>query len=81
MPLEILEAFTRQNISMHGLNAQIEFAWHGGEPLLAGLEFFHEAIKLQNKYGKGRKILNTLQTNGTLLNDEFCKFFRDNNFL
>ena len=81
MPYEILEAFTRQNISMHGRNATIEFAWHGGEPLLAGLEFFHEAIRLQNKYGQGRKILNTLQTNGTLLNEEFCKFFRDNNFL
>lgn len=66
---------------MHGRDAVIEFAWHGGEPLLAGLDFFREAVHLQNKYGAGRKILNTLQTNGTLLNDEFCKFFRKNNFL
>ena len=81
MPLEVLEEFTRQNISMHGRNAVIEFAWHGGEPLLAGVNFFREAVKLQNKYGDGRKILNTLQTNGTLLNEEFCEFFSKKNFL
>lgn len=81
MSHEVLENFTRQNISMHGQNAVIEFAWHGGEPLLAGLDFFHEAINLQKKYGTGRKILNTLQTNGILLNGEFCKFFKANNFL
>lgn len=81
MPFEVLEALTRQNISMHGRDTVIEFAWHGGEPLLAGLDFFHEAVNLQKKYGTGRKILNTIQTNGTLLNDEFCKFFKENNFL
>ena len=81
MPFEVLEEFTRQNIAMHGSEAVIEFAWHGGEPLLAGLDFFRKAVELQNKYGIGRKISNTLQTNGTLLNDEFCKFFKDNNFL
>ena len=81
MPYEVLETFTRQNIAMHGKNAVIEFAWHGGEPLLAGINFFREALKLQNKYGAGRKILNTLQTNAVLLNDEFCVFFKENNFL
>ena len=81
MPFEVLEALTSQNIIMHGRDAVIEFAWHGGEPLLAGLDFFREAVNLQNKYGVGRKIINNLQTNGTLLNDEFCKFFKENNFL
>ena len=81
MTHEVLEAFTRQNIAMHGTDSVIEFAWHGGEPLLAGLKFFREAVKLQQKYGSGRKILNTLQTNGTLLSDDLCKFFRENDFL
>lgn len=81
MTSEVLEEFTRQNIAMHGRNAVIEFAWHGGEPLLAGIEFFIEAVNLQHKYGAGRKILNTLQTNATILDDEYCKFFKANNFL
>lgn len=81
MPHEVLESFTCQNIAMHGKNAVIEFAWHGGEPLLAGINFFRDAVELQKKYGNERKILNTLQTNGTLLNDEFCEFFKENNFL
>lgn len=86
MPVErmseaVLETYIKQNLSMHGRNAVVEFAWHGGEPTLAGLSFFQKAIRLQNQYGKGRKISNTLQTNGTLLTDAFCRFFKDNNFL
>ena len=78
---EILEAFIKQNLAMHGAEAVVEFAWHGGEPTLAGLDFFKEAVGLQEKYGKGRKIRNTLQTNGTLLTDEFCRFFKEKGFL
>ena len=81
MPLEVLEAFIRQNFAMHGRDAVVEFAWHGGEPTLAGLSFFREAVRFQEKYGRGRRILNTLQTNGTLLDDEFCAFFQKNRFL
>ncbi|MBR0167800.1 MAG: radical SAM protein [Synergistaceae bacterium] len=81
MSRDVLEAFTRQNIAMHGREAVIEFAWHGGEPLLAGIEFFREALSLQRKYGGSRKIRNTLQTNATLLDDEYCEFFRANDFL
>ncbi|MBQ9565748.1 MAG: anaerobic sulfatase maturase [Synergistaceae bacterium] len=81
MSPDVLEAFTRQNLSMHGRDAVVEFAWHGGEPTLAGVGFFREAVRLQEKYGRGRKILNTLQTNGTLLDDEFCAFFREKHFL
>lgn len=81
MTFDVLEAFTRQNLAMHGRDAVVEFAWHGGEPTLAGVGFFREAVRLQEKYGQGRKILNTLQTNGTLLDDEFCAFFRENRFL
>ena len=81
MPLDVLEAFIRQNFAMHGRDAVVEFAWHGGEPTLAGLSFFREAVRFQEKYGRGRRILNTLQTNGTLLDDEFCAFFQKNRFL
>lgn len=81
MSFDVLEAFIRQNLAMHGWDAVVEFAWHGGEPTLAGVGFFREAVRLQEKYGQGRKILNTLQTNGTLLDEEFCAFFRENHFL
>ncbi len=77
---DVLEEYIRQVISIHGSKAEIEFAWHGGEPTLAGIPFYRKAMELQLKYGNGRRILNTLQTNGTLLNDEWCRFFQENNF-
>ena len=77
---EVLESYIRQVISIHGRYAEIEFAWHGGEPTLCGIPFFERAMALQRKYGEGRRILNTLQTNGTLLTDDWCRFFRDHHF-
>lgn len=77
---EVLESYIRQVISIHGQKAEIEFAWHGGEPTIAGIPFYQKALALQEKYGYGRRILNTLQTNGTLLNDDWCRFFSDNDF-
>ena len=76
----VLDSYVRQVIAIHGRLAEIEFAWHGGEPTLCGIPFFERAMQLQQKYGKGRRILNTLQTNGTLLTDEWCRFFRDHHF-
>lgn len=77
---EVLESYIRQVINIHGRRAEIEFAWHGGEPTLCGIPFFERAMLLQQKYGAGRCILNTLQTNGTLLTDDWCHFFRDHHF-
>jgi len=58
------------------------FAWQGGEPTLMGVEFFRRAVELQKKHGSpGQQVSNTLQTNGVLLDDEWCRFFRDNKFL
>lgn len=80
MSNEVLESYVRQVIKIHGRDAEIEFAWHGGEPTLCGIPFLERAMALQRKYGEGRRILNTLQTNGTLLTDDWCRFFRDHHF-
>jgi len=60
----------------------VGFAWQGGEPTLMGLDFFRRAAKLQKKYGSsGQQISNTLQTNGVLLDDKWCRFFHEKKFL
>lgn len=80
MSEEILENFTRQFIEAHEVPV-VTFTWQGGEPTLMGLDFYKKAIDLQKKYAGGRKIENAFQTNGTRLNDDWCKFFKDNNIL
>ena len=57
------------------------FTWHGGEPLLRPMSFYRRALELQRRYARGRHVDNCLQTNGTLLTDEWCSFFRDEGFL
>lgn len=57
------------------------FTWHGGETLLRGIEFFRKAIRLQQRHAKGHTISNSIQTNGILLNDEWCRLFKEDNFL
>jgi len=78
---ELLEDFTRQYIEAQRV-PEVTFGWQGGEPTLMGLDFFHRAVELQQQHGRpGLRVLNALQTNGTLLDDEWCRFFRENNFL
>jgi len=61
---------------------QTVFAWQGGEPTLAGLEFFERTVRLQQKYGaQGQSVGNALQTNGMLIDEEWCKFFQEYHFL
>ena len=80
MDEQLLERYIRANIE--GNNSPvIAFAWHGGEPLLAGKEFFRKAVALQQKYAEGKTVENSIQTNGLLVDDEWCQIFRDNNFL
>jgi uncharacterized protein len=78
---ETLESYTRQYIQSQQV-PEVNFGWQGGEPTLMGLDFFRKAVAYQQKYARpGMKIENTLQTNGTLLNDEWCRFFAKNRFL
>ena len=77
----MLESFTRQYIGAQEV-PEVTFSWQGGEPTLMGLDFFRRAVQLQQQYQQpGLSISNTLQTNGTMLNDEWCHFFREHNFL
>lgn len=78
---EVLENYISQLIESHH-DRKVTVAWQGGEPTLMGVSFYRRAIELQEKYRKQGMIFeNTMQTNGTLLNDEWCEFFRDNGFL
>lgn len=80
---EVLESYIRQTIeSQQGSRSPIAIAWQGGEPTLMGLDFFRRAMAVEKKYLKpGMSVENTFQTNGILIDAEWCKFFRDNNFL
>ena len=77
---EMLEQFTREYIEAQTMN-QVLFTWHGGEPLLRSIDFYRKALSLQQKYTGGRRIDNVIQTNGTLLTDEWCEFFAQNHWL
>ena len=77
---EMLERFTREYIEAQTMN-QVLFTWHGGEPLLRSIDFYRKALSLQQKYAGGRHIDNVIQTNGTLLTDEWCEFFAQNHWL
>ncbi|MGI9874016.1 anaerobic sulfatase maturase [Vibrio chagasii] len=81
MSIDTLEKFIKQHIEAQGA-PEVIFAWQGGEPTLMGLDFFEIAVKLVSKHNiKNKKITHTFQTNGILINDDWCKFFKINNFL
>ncbi len=77
---DLLEKFIEEYINSQTM-PQVLFTWHGGETLMRPLSFYKKAMELQKKYAKGRTIDNCIQTNGTLLNDDWCKFFKENNWL
>ena len=78
---EILEKYIKQHIGASS-DDKVFFSWHGGEPLLAGIDFYSKAVALQKKYlPPGRSAVNGIQTNGTLINDEWCRLFRTENFI
>ncbi len=78
---EVHRSYIRQLLDAHQV-PQVTVAWQGGEPTLMGLDFFRRTVELQDEYAKpGTRIENTFQTNGILLDDEWCQFFHERNFL
>lgn len=76
----MLETFIKNYIESQTL-PQVLFTWHGGETLMRPVSFYKRALELQRYYAGGRQIDNCIQTNGTLITEEWCKFFKENNFL
>ena len=77
---EVLELFVRQYLESQA-NEAVLFTWHGGEPTLLPMAFYEKAMRLQRRYAAGHHVDNCLQTNGTLLTEEWCRFFHDNGWL
>ncbi len=81
MSSEVLERYVKEYFAAHS-GPVIEFAWQGGEPTLLGVEFFREAVRLQKKYcPEGTRVSNALQTNGVLLDEQWCELFAEHDFL
>ena len=77
---EVLESYTRQYLEV--MPVRCELGWQGGEPLLAGKDFYRKAIDLQKQYARdGQTLANAMQTNGTLIDDEWAELFAENHFL
>lgn len=79
MPDEVLAAYIRQYVEAQSTPV-VEFVWHGGEPTLLGVDFFRRVVELQQPYRANKEIRNTLQTNAMRLDDEWCAFFKANDF-
>ena len=77
---ELLERFIREYIESQ-TTPEVLFTWHGGEPLVRPLAFYEKVVRLQQRYARGRRIANSLQTNGTLINDDWARFFHDQGWL
>jgi uncharacterized protein len=80
MQPDVLETYIRDYIESQP-NDFVSFAWQGGEPTLLGVDYFRKVVEFQKQYANGKKIENAFQTNGTLIDDEWCEFFKQNDFL
>lgn len=80
MDSETLERLVEQTIEVAGEEGRAHFLWHGGEPLLMGMRFYEEVLELQGKHKGTTRIVNSIQTNGTLLTEDFAKFFKEHKF-
>ena len=77
---ELLEVYVKQYCQSQN-TAELIFSWQGGEPTLLGIPFFEKAVELQKKYAGGRPVLNTIQTNGILIDSAWCRFLKKEEFL
>ena len=80
MSYDTLENYVKQYIQSQNVPV-VNFVWQGGEPTLLGIDFFEKVIEFQNRYAGKKSISNSFQTNGTLITDDWCRFFRKHNFL
>jgi len=76
----VVETFIRQYLALRDV-PEVQFVWQGGEPTLLGVEFFRRVVELQRKYANGKTVTNAIQTNGILLDDEWCEFLTEYGFL
>ncbi|MGB2078183.1 MAG: radical SAM protein, partial [Vibrio sp.] len=82
MAQSLAEKMVRDHILSQPENSpQVDFIWHGGEPMMRGLNFFKAVVAAQKKVATGQKIINTIQTNGTLINDKWAQFFAREHFM
>ena len=79
MPDDILENYIAQHIEASP-DPEIRFSWHGGEPTLLGLDYFRKIVELQQRHGHKKRIVNGIQTNGTLLTEDWCRFLAKEGF-
>lgn len=78
---EVMESYIRQTLGAHN-GSEVDIVWQGGEPTLMGLDFFRRAVEVEKKYaGPGQRVVNAIQTNGLLIDGEWCRFLHDNDFL
>ena len=77
---DLLERYIREYIAAQDIQ-RVRFSWHGGEPTLMGLAFYKRIVDIQKKYAGSKTILNDIQTNGTLLDEPWCEFLRQNRFI
>jgi len=77
---EVLETFIKNYIQSQQA-PEVPFVWQGGEPTLMGLDYYKKVVEIQKKYAQGKRITNSLQTNGTLITEEWCEFLAENDFL
>jgi uncharacterized protein len=81
MPQAVLESYVRQYMEAQA-GPVVNFAWQGGEPTLLGVDYFRQVVQLQQAHlPAGKQVQNAIQTNGTLLDDGWASFFKENNFL
>jgi uncharacterized protein len=79
---DLLDTYLRQLIESHAQAPVVTIAWQGGEPTLMGLDFFRRSVELAGRYLRpGQRAAYTIQTNGTLIDDEWAVFFKENDFL
>ena len=78
----LLETYIRQLIDAHAGAPEVTVAWQGGEPTLMGVDFFRRSLEHQHRHARpGQRVVNTIQTNGTLIDDSWARFFKENDFL